>query len=188
MADDALHLIPFTPQHFGVLASWFSNERDVVQWGGPAVSYPLDDRQMQAMVDQGIGIEPARLCWMVAHASVIVGHGQLGLDWRNGVARLGRVAVAPAARGRGVAVPMLRLIVDAAFARDGIERVDLYAYTWNAPAIRTYERLGFKHEGTQRSLVRVGDERWDTAVMAVLREEWSAISIADAGVPKHSPT
>jgi RimJ/RimL family protein N-acetyltransferase len=173
VADDALHLIPFTPQHFGVLASWFSNERDVVQWGGPAVSYPLNDRQMQAMVDEGSGPGPRRLCWMATIEGNIVGHGQLGFDWRNGVARLGRVAVAPSARGHGLALPMLRLVVDQAFTFEGVERVDLYVYAWNAAAIRTYERLGFLHEGTQRSLVRVGSERWDTTVMAMLRAEWS---------------
>jgi ribosomal protein S18 acetylase RimI-like enzyme len=93
------------------------------------------------------------------------------IDWRNGAARLGRVAVAPDARRRGLAVPMLRLVVDEAFARDEIERVDLYVYASNAPALRTYERLGFLHEATQRSLVRVGDKRRGTAVIAVLRDE-----------------
>jgi hypothetical protein len=55
----------------------------------------LNDRQMQDMIAQGIGHTPERLCWMVVHGSAIAGHAQLCFDWRSGVARLGRVAVAP---------------------------------------------------------------------------------------------
>ena len=70
---------------------------------------------------------------------------------------------------------MLRLVVNKGFERAGIERVELYVYAWNAAAIRTSGRLGFLYEGTQRSLVRVGSERWDTIVMTVLRGEWPGL-------------
>jgi RimJ/RimL family protein N-acetyltransferase len=82
------------------------------------------------------------------------------------------VGVAPAARGRGLAVPMLRLVLERAFAWPEIERVELNVYTWNTPAIRAYARLGFVHEGVRRSSVKVGPERWDTAIMGLLRAEW----------------
>lgn len=40
-----LRLVPFAPAHFDELASWFSDERELVQWGGPRVSHPLDASQ-----------------------------------------------------------------------------------------------------------------------------------------------
>jgi RimJ/RimL family protein N-acetyltransferase len=175
-----LRLIPFAPDHFATVASWFANERDVIQWAGPTLDYPLDTTQFQAMVDQGNTHPPTRLCFMAQRESDLVGHAQLGLDWRNGNARLGRVALSPAERGQGLAVPMLRLVLAEAFAIAEIERVDLGVYTWNAPAIRTYERLGFTTEGVRRSSARVGDQRWDTAEMGILRPEWHQ---ADDGRP-----
>jgi len=57
-----LTLIPFAPAHFATLASWFASEGEVVRWGGPAVAFPLDDRQMQAMLDEGKGEKPQRVC------------------------------------------------------------------------------------------------------------------------------
>lgn len=166
-------LIPFAPEHFATLSDWFESEREVVQWGGPALSFPLRDEQLQAMVDEGRGEPPERLCWMAEddHRN-LYGHAQLCFDWCNGNARLARVVVAPQARGRGLATTMLRLIVDEAFARPGIERAELNVYAWNSGAIRTYERLGFTREGIRRSATRVRDGRWDNALMGLLRDEW----------------
>ncbi|PSJ43271.1 GNAT family N-acetyltransferase [Allosphingosinicella deserti] len=167
-----LGLIPFAPEHFAVLAGWFATEAELVSWGGPFLEHPLRRDQMQAMIDEGAGTPPGRLCWMGVHADRPVGHVQLAFDWRNGSARLARVAIAPDARGQGLAVPMVRQVVDRAFAHHEVERLELNVYAWNRAAIRTYRRLGFVTEGVRRSSTRVGSERWDTAIMAVLRGEW----------------
>lgn len=49
---------------------------------------------------------------------------------------------------------------------------ELNVYMFNEPALRTYQSLGFKLEGVRRSSTRVGDQRWDTGMMALLRSEW----------------
>jgi RimJ/RimL family protein N-acetyltransferase len=167
-----LTLVPFVPEHFATLSGWFATEADVVQWGGPLLTYPVTPEQLQAMLDESVGPSPARLCWMTADNGHLIGHAQLGFDWRHGNALLSRVAVAPRDRGRGLAIPMLRLVISKAFAFEAIERVELNVYAWNTPAIRTYERLNFRSEGIRRSSARVGEERWDTAIMGLLRSEW----------------
>ena len=171
-----IELVPFEPAYFARLISWFPTEAQAVQWAGPTVTAPLDDAQLQAMLDEGRGDPPARLCWMArqsdGHDDRIVGHAQLGFDWRNGNARLSRVAVAPAARGQGLARPMLALVIARAFAFPEIERVELNVYPFNGPALRTYAALGFVQEGLRRSSARVGSERWDTIHMGLLRSDW----------------
>ncbi len=166
------HLVPFAPEHFAVLSDWFTSQADVVQWGGPLLSFPLTDEQLQAMLDEGDVVPPTRLCWMAEDDDMLVGHAQVGFDWRNGNALLARVAIAPRARGRRLAGPMLRLVLEQAFARPEIEKVELNVYAWNTPAIRSYERLGFKTEGVRRSSALVDGDRWDTAIMGLLRHEW----------------
>jgi RimJ/RimL family protein N-acetyltransferase len=178
----ATRLISFAPEHFPILSSWFETEAELVQWGGPSVNHPLTIGQLQAMIDEGAAKPPRRLCWMAMAEGEMIGHAQLGLDWRNGNAVLSRVAVAPHARGRGVAAPFLRLVLAEAFALKTIERAELNVYTWNTPAIRTYQRLGFKAEGVRRSSTRVGAERWDTAMMGLLRTEWAILSAMDRGL------
>ena len=127
---------------------------------------------MQAMVDEALMRPVKRRCWMARRASALVGHAQIAFDWRNGNANIGRVAVAPPWRGRGLAGPMLQLVLSEAFSIEDIERVELGVYTWNAPAIRTYERLGFRGEGVRRSSTRVSDQRWDSMMMSLLRSEY----------------
>lgn len=170
-------LVPFAPIHFSMLSGWFTSEADVVRWGGTGVRFPLDTSQLALMLNDGQAEFPERLCWMVQDAAgTFVGHAQLGFDWRNGNAKLARVAIAPAVRGTGLARPVLALVVAEAFSRSGIERVELNVFMSNTPAIKTYEALGFTHEGARRSSARVGAERWDTAGMGLLRAEWRDIA------------
>jgi RimJ/RimL family protein N-acetyltransferase len=171
MESTRLALVSFTAAHFATLAGWFASDREVVQWGGGAVRFPLDDEQLQAMTDESLTEPATRWCWMAQRDGELVGHAQLALDWRHGNALIGRVAIAPRRRGQGLAVPMLELVLAEAFSIDVMERVELNVYTWNAQAIATYERLGFQTEGVRRSCTRVGNERWDAATMSLLRAE-----------------
>ena len=74
-------------------------------------------------------------------------------------------------RGRGLGGEACRLALHHAFGEMRLQRVHLHVYTDN-PAVRLYERLGFRIEGTLR---RHGWKRgaWrDQHVMGILCEEW----------------
>lgn len=170
-----MDLIDFERNHFPVLRSWLSSERDVVQWGGPDLSYPVTDDQLEQIVIDGTTAPPMRLSWMAVHPTqALVGHLQLAVDWKNGVARVARVMIAPAMRGQGLAMLLLEAALERAFSHPEIERTELNVYSWNEAAVRTYSKVGFRHEGVRRSSVKVGSERWDTAIMGLLRSEWEA--------------
>ena len=171
-----MQLVPFTIAGFDELKSWFSNEAALIQWGGPDVRFPLDRDQVSAMLAEGEGGQPKRWLFNGLEDGAIVAHAQSAMDWRHGVARLGRVAVNPAFRGKGFAVPFLQKLIDRIFDEPIFERVELHVYTFNTVAIRTYEKLGFQQDGVRRSSVKVGDERWDTAIFGLLRGEARAAS------------
>ena len=58
-----------------------------------------------------------------------------------------------------------------AFESLNLNRVALDVYEFNPRAIKTYERAGFK----RKALYREG-RYWDIILMAILREEWEALS------------
>lgn len=91
----------------------------------------------------------------VDRTHALAGHIQVALDWRNGVARIGRVMIAPEMRGKGLALPLLKAAVRQAFSNPEIERTELNVYSWNTAAIRTYIKAGFSHEGVRRSSAKV---------------------------------
>lgn len=166
-----MDLHPFTLDDTEALAAWFPDEAALMQWGGADMVFPLDRRQTREFVREAEADPPTRWVFNGVEQGTIVAHAQCALDWRHGVGRLARVGVNPAFRGRGLAAPFLRMIVQRVFALPGFERMELNVYTFNTAAIRTYERLGFVQEGVRRSSVRVGTARWDTAMFALLRSE-----------------
>ncbi len=171
-----LTFVPFTPAHFATLASWFQSERDVAQWGGAGLSWPLDADQLQAMLNQGQGAKPERLCWMIAKDGLFIGHIQVAFDWVSGSARIGRFVIAPYCRGQGMALLVLKAMSDRIWALPEIERLCLHVFTWNEHAAHLYAKFGFIHEGVARSSVKVGNERWDMATMSILRSERSHVT------------
>jgi RimJ/RimL family protein N-acetyltransferase len=76
--------------------------------------------------------------------------------------------VAPAARGRGIAVRALRMLTDWSLQELGLERIELRIETENEPSIRVAERAGFVREGVLRSVHFKKGQRADIAVYSRL--------------------
>lgn len=166
-----LQVRPFVQADFSTLMGWFPDEAALVQWGGPEVSFPLDAAQLDRMSAESLRSPPGRALWTGWLGEQRVAHAQVALDWRHGVARLGRVCLSPGHRGLGLAVPFLERVIGQVFAAPVFERLELNVYTFNDAAIRTYLKLGFRQEGVRPSAVKVGTDRWDTAVFGMLRAE-----------------
>lgn len=73
---------------------------------------------------------------------------------------------------QGYGTEAIRLILDHAFRRMNMNRVDLNVYEFNKGAIRCYEKAGFFHEGRKRQSHYHAGRYWDGLIMSILREEW----------------
>lgn len=76
------------------------------------------------------------------------------------------------ARGRGLASAIATATLAVAFEEMGLNKVYLTVFSNNVPAIRSYEKAGFKQEGVLRQDFFDGKKYIDIAVMGVLKEEW----------------
>lgn len=79
--------------------------------------------------------------------------------------------LAPEARGRGVMDRAVRLALDAAFGRLGLDRVVWRAFVGNRGSRAVAERAGFRLEGTLRLDGVQRDVRRDQWVGSVLRDD-----------------
>lgn len=120
-------------------------------------------------------LEPSDdLVWLMVPHGAPGPVGSIGLhDWDRVAAHaeLGLGILRPTDRGKGMGEEACRLVLRHGFEELRLERVFLHVYTDN-PAVRLYERLGFRVEGTLR---RHGWKRgaWrDQHVMGLLRGEW----------------
>jgi diamine N-acetyltransferase len=68
-------------------------------------------------------------------------------------------------RGTGIGTDATRLTLEWAFTILGLRNVMLESYEFNEPALRAYERAGFKVIGRRRDSVLALGRRWDSILM-----------------------
>ena len=90
----------------------------------------------------------------------VVGYARIGRHMRiaanDHVLHLEALAVSPAARGQGVGSLLIDVTIAEAFSR-GARKLGLRALSTNGPAIRLYERAGFREEGRLKDEIRLPD-------------------------------
>ncbi|RSS82001.1 GNAT family N-acetyltransferase [Streptomyces sp. WAC06614] len=164
---DALALRPFRPADDGpLLRRWVADRAELVRWAGPAFRWPLDDAQLLAYA-----AEPGRHVWtaVAGPTGAPLGHVSLLRRADGSGARLGRVLIAPEARGRGLGEQLLTQVLDRAFGELDLPAVDLGVYTHNTAAVRLYERLGFRTEAVLPDVEEVDGVLWSALQMRLPR-------------------
>lgn len=74
--------------------------------------------------------------------------------------------------GKGYGSDAVRIILRYAFTELNLHRVSLNVLSYNRRAVRSYEKAGFRLEGTLRQAVQREGQRVDVYVMGILRIEW----------------
>lgn len=106
----------------------------------------------------------------------IIGFVELdGLEWSARSAWVG-IAIGEADfRGKGYGTDAMKLLLKYAFRGLNMHRVNLSVFEFNKRAIRSYEKCGFRYEGTSRELIYKEDKRWDVLNMGILQREWEVL-------------
>ena len=68
----------------------------------------------------------------------------------------------------------MNILLRYAFTELNLWRVSLGVFEYNPRAIRSYEKVGFQHEGRSRKHLNHEGKRWDIFFMGILRDEWLA--------------
>lgn len=90
------------------------------------------------------------------------------------------IDVLPEYQGEGYGSEAIRWVLDYAFRRAGLHRVNIRAFGWNEGAWKLYERLGFKREGVMREELWHEGRWWDGILMGMLDREWFEMQAKDS--------
>jgi len=104
-----------------------------------------------------------------------------GFDW---AARSGWVGIGigdEAYKGKGYGTEAMRLLLRYAFDGLNLNRLNLNVVSYNERAIRSYEQVGFRYEGTQREVILKEEQRWDIVDMGILRQDWELLNRLPVG-------
>ncbi len=90
--------------------------------------------------------------------------------------------VSPVHHGQGYGTQLVSRLCNLGFSAARLNRVFLWTYAMNAPAIALYSKVGFITEGCLRQHSVTRGTLLDRQVMGLLRAEWQALPWADPGV------
>ena len=95
-------------------------------------------------------------------------------DFNNphGTAEFGITIGDPSQRGQGYGTEATRLLLDYAFTVLGVHNVWLDTPAYNAPAIRAYEKVGFREIGRRRGARTLAGSRYDVVLMDCIADEF----------------
>jgi RimJ/RimL family protein N-acetyltransferase len=154
------------------LVGWIDSPDALVQWSGPAnFTWPLDLDQLLRDLHASAGSGSGSLLAASDADGRFVGHAKLNVQRHHRLGLIGRVVLAPEARGRGLGGAMMRALVVRGFDELGLHRLQLGVYTFNTAAIAAYQAAGFAIEGRQRDSARGSNGYWDAFVMGMLESD-----------------
>lgn len=176
----SIELPAFTHDDMDRLISWIPSSRFLHRWGGSIFTHPLDYEQLRRHLAGAVGESPALLVYKAVSPEYggPVGHGEIGgIDRENRSGRIGRILVGPPElRGKGVGDQIVRALLCIAFEELSLHRVDVLAFDFNHPAIRCYERIGFRKEGLLRDAHKHDDDYWSLWLLSILEHEFKQVS------------
>lgn len=130
-------LQPFDAARLPELMGWFPDADACRVWGGPSFRFPFTLESFRH--DTRMDSLPT---WGLMQGEGLAGFGQYYL--RAGRCHLGRLAIAPALRGRGLGGTLVRELCRVGSADLGVATYSLFVLPGNGRALRLYERLGFE--------------------------------------------
>lgn len=151
------------------------NDPDVIP--GLLIVTPMSMAQEERWFDRMLS-GPAEEAPLVIEANLENGWtpiGNLGLhriSWREREAELGIFIGEKTVWNQGLGGDALRLLLDYGFNKLNLNRIFLRVHANNPRAIRSYEKVGFIHEGRLREAHFSNGEYVDVLIMSVLRSEW----------------
>ncbi|MCP4140957.1 MAG: GNAT family N-acetyltransferase [Chloroflexi bacterium] len=74
--------------------------------------------------------------------------------------------------GKGYGTDAMQILAHYAFEELGLYRLNLNVFSYNTRAIRSYEKVGYKVEGTVREALHRDGKRYDLIFMGLLREDF----------------
>ncbi|MDM5188768.1 GNAT family protein [Bacillus sp. DX4.1] len=166
----------FERKDFTQLIEWIDSEKFLLQWGGPAFTFPLQDQQLENYMENANHNEANTFVYKVIYKETgkVIGHISLGkIDRVNRSARIGKVLVGDTSmRGKSIGKEMIEEVLKVAFEELKLHRVSLGVFDFNTSAITCYEKVGFVKEGLQRDARKIGSEYWSLWEMSILENEW----------------
>ena len=164
-----IRLEPFEVTDYPLLISWIDSAEMLMQFGGPAFTFPLTAEQL----DKNLG-DKNRYAFKVVdnNTNTTVGHGEI-YSKEDGSTYLSRLLIGSEnTRGKGYGTQLTHLLL--AYAFDVLQQSTVYllVFDWNAVAIHVYKKAGFIIVPDKTLLREVNGKKWTAITMTIDKDQW----------------
>ncbi len=158
-----IKLEPFTRLDFNRLISWIDSEEDLIQFAGPALTFPLTEDQLYKYLEN----QNTNAYKIVELSSQkVIGHCEIYLSETS--AKLCRILIGDKSfRGKGFGFDAVNLMLYKCFNEFNYSLVELNVYDWNIGAIKCYEKAGFVVNPKKSKTIEVNNKIWTSINMFI---------------------
>ena len=142
---------------------------------------------VQAWYDQATSPSPYEVHFTVYDLTDLTPVGTallVRIDHHQGTAEFG--ILIGERRGQGLGTEATRLTLDWGFTVLGLHNILLVTFSWNAAALRAYEKAGFRRIGRRRGAVVTLGRRFDQILMDAVADEFTG-SVLSGQAPPDDP-
>lgn len=158
-----IKLEPFTKVDFNRLISWIDSEEDLIQFAGPAFTFPLTEYQLQKYLENK-NSKPFKI--IEQSSQKVIGHCEIYLAETS--AKLCRILIGEKSfRGKGLGLEIVDRLLEKCFKEFNYSLVELNVYDWNTGAIKCYKKAGFVVNPQKSKTIEVNNKTWTSINMFI---------------------
>lgn len=171
-------LAPVRPEQDAEVESRWTHDAGYLRMFGYKTIRPISSAQVKKVYEEldrqgDQGKNKFYLAIRLLPDERLVGFAKIySIGWTHGAARMQLGIGDPADRGKGFGGEALRLLLRYAFEELNLYRLTAAVPEYNQPALRLFEKAGFRVEVCQRQLLHRDGRRWDMLGLGLLRRDW----------------
>lgn len=174
LAGERIILREYREEDYPYMRSWV-NDYEITKYLSNIFMYPHTELDTENFLKAMM--EGRYRGFVIAHKETEEYIGQVDLiniDWPNRVGTIGIVIGTKENLGKGYGSEALKLLLEFAFMKLNLNKLELDVRAFNDRAIKCYKKLGFQVEGVLRENFYDNGQYTDTIRMGILKREWEA--------------
>lgn len=173
LRGEKVRLTAIESRDMTTIARWWE-DAEFLRYYDTTPAFPKTEDQLARLIEGEQGSHETYLFGIrLLDDDTLIGILELsGIQWSHRTTYIGIGLGDRAYRGQGYGREAMQLGLALAFRELNLHRVWLTVFSYNAPAIGLYERLGFVREGVYREHLERDGTRYDMLLYGLLRREW----------------
>jgi RimJ/RimL family protein N-acetyltransferase len=179
MEGKLVRLRAYEKSDLDAVMKWVNDEEVTDLLGGEMLVYPVSSIAEAKFIEAAAAPSDKQKTFVIETLTEPRYIGSISfntIDWQSRHASIGIVIGDKSLWGKGHGTDAMRVLMRLAFDKMNLHRLYLDVHDYNARAIASYEKCGFKREAVLREHHFARGKFHDTIMMGILESEYRAIA------------